>query len=183
MAENYDSTYSESDDTFQEPDTGVNEGSPLAALKAAVEAKVENEDLQLVIPKRPTLRAVYSSYIDGDKFQAWQTRCRIKKTENIDIIRFSGIVLANQLKGIEVRTKNKWVVANGSDGEPLNFQHDEFRDLLLQGEGFTSAVQLVRKLYGNDGALMQAATEVVTAAGYGDQMDGDELDIENPTMT
>ena len=181
--QNYDTQFS-NDDTFSKPaiDGQVTEGSLLDSVKEALAANVENEDLHLRVPARPILRVIYSTFIDGDLFQMWQRKCQIKGTQQMDMIRFTSTVIANQMKGLEVwDAKNKtWREARTPDGEALTFQTADFKGLVLGSkDAYSSAAQMARKLYGIDGHLIKAATEIVEAAGYGDEMNDD---FENPTL-
>jgi hypothetical protein len=184
MSTNYESNFS-NDDTFDKPalDASVNEGSLLESLKDALAADVENEDLVLRVPARPILKVIYSTFIDGDLFQLWQRRATIKGTQQMDMMRLATTIIANQLKGIQVFDKksNEWREVHTADGAGLSFQTQELKDMLLGGASYSSGSQLARKLYGVDGHLLNAATEIAEAAGYGDDMNGDDFS-ENPTL-
>ena len=166
------------DATFEEPKTSipVHEGSALDVLKKAVKQETKIEDLVIRIPNRPVLRAVFSTYIDGEKFQMWQRRCTNKKTDTMDVLKFSCIILANQLKGVEAELRNKFTEVIGENGEPMTFQNPEFREMFADSSVARETSALVRKFFGNDGTVISAAREVLEASGYGDEADEFEVD-------
>lgn len=166
------------DPAFEVPKTStpIHEGSALDVLKAAAKEEVENPDLIIRIPSRPKLRGIFDTYIDGEKFQLWQRRCTNKKLDTLDVLKFSAIILANQLKGVEVEFKGKYVEARSDDGDAMSFQNAEFREMFAGGAPARETTLLVRKFMGNDGAVISAAREVIEAAGYGDELNDFEVD-------
>lgn len=190
MTSNYTPQFTENDaempvvdPTFQKTASEQNTlpGSPLEMLRNALTEEVVSEDLYLRIPSRPTVKLIYGTDIDGEKFQLWQRRCTNRKTDAVDVIKLSSIVLANQLKGVTLEHNGKDIEVKGSDGEPLSLQHQEFRDMLIRdpSQRNVEARLLIRAVYGKDGHLMAAAKEVIEKSGYSDEI-GDEWD-EDPT--
>ena len=187
MTDTYSSQFTP-DETFEVPasEQRINVGSPLDVLKQAVAADIAVPDLVLRLPSRPAIKLSYAVSIDGDKFQLWQRRAARKGTgsganNDIDVLKLSCIVLANQLSNVLVDYKGRDTVVNGEDGSPLNFTHPDFRSMILGGDVNKSigATQLVRDLYANDGHLIAHAREVIEAAGYGQEVDEFE---DDPTV-
>lgn len=176
MADNFDPQFNDETDLAGEPGvTTPNEGSPLAGLMEELSRKVENPDLEVPVRGRP-VTLIMDTNIDGESFQAWQRRCMGKggiQKGDFNTLRFSCIIIASQTKA--VKFSGKYV--HGEDGSDLNFKNPEFRQMLNPNS--QSQVELVRALFSNDGSLINAATEVLEAAGYGD--DTDELMKDDPT--
>lgn len=185
MTENatYAPQFGETDTTFEEPASAqrVNAGSPLDILRKAIEEEVRPDDLILPVPTRRHIKLAYNTAIDGEKFQMWQRRCVVKKgSTDVDVLKLSCIVLANQCKAVLVDHNGTDTEVLGDDGQSLNFTHPDFRNMLLakRPNGVAnSSTQLVRDLFASDGHLLSAAREVIEAAGYGEELD----EFEDPT--
>lgn len=170
------------DDTFDstEPNADIRPGSGLDALQAALSENVRLDNLHLRVPRRPTLRIIVDPNIDGEQFQRWQRSAMIGKSKNIqnaqyDSIKLCAITLANTMVGLEVKDKrtDEYTEVRDSNGAAMTFTNPELKKMLVGDEPVISGTILVRKLFGNDGNLLDAAGQVMDAAGYGDD-DGEE---------
>ena len=186
---NYSPTIDTSNDIF-EPATptvenGVNSGSMLDRLAGALSESTRTENYHHRIPKRKILRIILDPNIDGDKFQAWQRRSVMKGVRadgtgsNIDAMRLATTVIGNQMVGIEIQTANgEWDEAFDEQGDPLTFRSPQLREMLEPGGNVVSASELVKKLFGNDGHLLECSRILVEKAGYGDDDEGDDDPLE-----
>lgn len=164
---------------------GVMQGSSLDRLQQALSEDTRTENYHHRIPKRKILRIILDPNIDGDKFQQWQRRAVNKGVKadgtgsNIDAMRLASIVVGNQMVGLEVATKDGgWEEAFDEDGAPLTFRSPKLREMLAPGGVSVSASELVKKLFGNDGHLLDCSRILVEKAGYGD----DELEDDDPLV-
>lgn len=160
----------------------VVDGSPLDMLREELAKEVALPDTVMNIPNRENIRAVYVTTIDGDLFQRWMKSARARKgSDDIDALRFSSIVLANQLKTLEVKNKKTGTWMNATnDGSLLNIHNPLLKEMLVGDQPSNGAAYLIRKLYGNDGSILASAQELIVLAGYGDQAD-DLFGDEGPT--
>lgn len=154
----------------------VDKRTNLGRLVDELNADLEPEDVVLTVPRRPGWSVTYSAGIDGDTAEAWTRRARKGNTGAVDQLRYACIVLANTCTAIR------------KNGEPISDQGDDvtFRDRpFLELMGVGRAVDAVRKFYGGprhlgDGAIIAAAGEVLTAAGYNDTAERADP-LEDPT--
>lgn len=176
----------EDDVMIDESDSdAIRPGSALDLLQKAMKESIRLEEIIVRIKGRPTLALRVDPNIDGELFQRWQRSATVGKqrqgqTANVNSIKFCAIVIANTTTAVLVHVKgDKWQEVKGSDGEALNFQSVEFRDMISANTPLSNGTELVRKLFGVDGHMIDAANKIVEAAGFGE--DEDDID-ENPTM-
>lgn len=182
---NFDSTFSDETNPGPNKDSeGILDGSPFDSLRAALKAEVVRPDAVMNIPNRPTIRCIFSTFVDGDLFQRWLRNARIKggKAEDVDALKLSSVIIAAQLKGLEVRKgSGDWEEAT-TNGQPMNFQNPALKELLVGDAPSSGAASLVRKLYANDGAILTTSKELLDLAGYGDESADLFGDSGDPTM-
>lgn len=168
------------DDTFDsnEPNSAIHPGSGLDALQAALAEEVRLDNLHIRVPRRPTLRIIVDPNIDGEQFQRWQRSAMIGKSKSIanaqyDSVKLCAVVLANTMVGLEVLDKEtgEYTEVRDENGGAFTFQNPALRHMLIGDKEVPSGTILVRKLFGNDGSLLDAAGQVIEAAGYGDNDD------------
>lgn len=159
-----------------DPDvTAVDKRTNLARLVDELNADLEPEILTLTVPRRTGWTVTYTAGIDGDTAEAWTARALTKKG-TVNQLRYACIVLANTCTAIR------------KNGEPISDQGDDvtFRDrAFLELMGVGRATDAVRKFYGGpehlgDGAIIAAAGEVLTAAGFNDTAERADP-LEDPT--
>ena len=166
-------------------DNGVVQGSMLDRLQGALAEDTRTENYHHRIPKRKILRIILDPNIDGDKFQQWQRRAIIKGIRsdgaggNIDAMRLATTVIGNQMVGLEIQNaQGGWDEAFDDQGEPFTFRSSALREMLSPGGKAVSASELVKKLFGNDGHLLDCSRILVEKAGYGDEDQGDDDPLE-----
>ena len=163
-------------------DGGVREGSALDRLQGALQESTREENYHHRIPKRKILRIILDPNIDGDKFQRWQRNAVMKGVRsdgsgsNIDAMRLACTVIGNQMVGLEVaNNKGGWDEAHDEQGEALTFRSPKLREMLAPGGTSISASELVKKLFGNDGHLLDCSRIIIVEkAGYGEEDQGDD---------
>lgn len=143
----------------------------LQELEAELGGDAEIKPLRLTVPNRPKLKLVFSPNFDFPTYQAWTKRAEDKKTKDTDLALLSVIVISNTNIGI---TLNDQEVE--TDGTPWTVARPEVHQFLKSPIGGTSAA--IRKLYGSDGHMIQAARMVIEAAGY--TLDGDVQEDGGP---
>ena len=187
MTTNYSTQINTGDDEEvfggEQANNGVIPGSGLDILQEALREKVRQDDYSHAVPLRKTLRIILDPNIDGEALQRWTRSSIIGKRRGAesetDTIKLSSVCIANCMVGVEVkRPDGNYVEAFDTQGNPLTFRNQEFRKMLVGDNAVTSNVQLVRKLFGNDGHLMDCAKTLMETAGYGDYED--DLGGEDP---
>lgn len=159
------------DDTFADPSPDDTVRTPLQDLAAVLSQEVTSEPITLVVPARNGVKIRFDTNIDLPMLQMWRRRSKVQRKDEYDEMKFSRLVIANQAMQIIFNGQE----ANGVDGKPLNFRHRELWSM-LNVDGPQNAVT---KMFGIDGHIMNAAQDVVRAAGFDD---ADMEDDEDPTM-
>lgn len=162
------------DDTFTEPTSNVVLGSGLDILQEALRENVRLDTYSYSVPARKTLRLILDPNIDGEQFQRWQRSSIIGKARGndsqVDSVKLAAVVIANCTAGVEVRhPSGEYTEVRDSNGSALDFRNPEFRKMLVGDDPVSSASQLVRKLFGNDGHMLECSRDLMTQAGYGDE--------------
>lgn len=144
--------------------------TPLDTLRAEL-ADIDDETVDLEVPKRPGWAVRVSTTVRYDKLMGWRKQATSKS--NVNELRLAALALANQ---------NTAIVRNGDDladddGELYTFRSRGFKDLL----GADDAVEAVIRLYGNEFHVLNAANRLLVEAGYADGIGAVEDDEEGPT--
>lgn len=162
--------------------------SPLEALQAKLAADTgaelddEGPTVELAVPGRPGVAVRYGTVVEWEELQAWRKRSRDKglrsasNPDGVDVNRVSRLVLANRAKAVVVDGDD--VV--GTDGRPLTFSHPELH-AMLGLTGNVGATQAVHAFYGRDAWVQQASGKVLDLAGWGDDAQEVDDDVDPPT--
>lgn len=164
----------ESDDTFDKAPSNITDGSGLDRLQQLLQEEVKIERYEHTVPARKSLRLILDPNIDGEQFQRWQRNAIIGKARGaesqVDSVKLSAVVIANCTVGIEVRNpRGEYTEVRDSNGLPMDFKNPEFRKMLVGDNPVSGGAQLVRKLFGNDGHMMECSRVLIDKAGYGDE--------------
>lgn len=177
------------DDILDETEDGskYTDGTVLAGLESALKEDTRLDPIHARIPARKSVRIILDPNIDGEAFQRWQKAAIIGRKKGpdaqIDSLKLSAIVIANCTIGLEVLSEkdNEYHEAL-VDGKPVTFRGDALKKMLVGDNPISSTSQLVRKLFGNDGHLLECSTDLVVRAGYGGEDLGDEIGVDaDPT--
>lgn len=179
---NYTPHFSEDakDDTFDKAPSNITEGSGLDRLQQLLQEEVKLDRYSHTVPARKSLRLILDPNIDGEQFQRWQRNAIIGKARGaesqVDSVKLAAVVIANCTVGVEVRNQNgDYTEVRDSNGLPMDFKNPEFRQMLIGDNPVSGGAQLVRKLFGNDGHLLECSRVLIERAGYGDEEDeGDD---------
>lgn len=136
--------------------------SLLDALRDDLARETDDDFVLLTVPARPAYTVRYSAKVSYEQFGSWAKRSEDKSKPNgMNLLRFGAIVLANCCRGI-LRDGEEIL----TDGQPLTFTSKALHELL----GVDDNVQAVKAFYGNDAHVITSGTEVISEAGYGDQI-------------
>jgi hypothetical protein len=143
----------------------------LDALRVELAKAIAKPPIVLTIPSRPKIKLEFSVDITTMQLRRWQAAARIKKAkiEDYDPLRFSAIVLANQNTAIVMNDEH----IIDPDGNNLTVRDTLIREYV----NATDAISTVVDLYGFDGHVINAAGELIKAAGYDpDSIEEDDAD-------
>lgn len=175
--ENYTPAINVNDDpVFEEPSSDVIAGSGLDLLQAALKENVRMDNYEYAVPARKTLRLILDPNIDGEQFQHWQRGSIIGKSRGadsqVDSVKLAAVVIANCTVGVEVRRPTgEYTEVRDSSGMSMDFRNKDFRKMLVGDDPVSSSPQLVRKLFGNDGHMLECSRDLMEKAGYGEESD------------
>lgn len=133
--------------------------SDLDLLAADIEQKIA-EPTRLVHPGREGYVLIFRSHIDSGEALSCQKRAKNAKDP---VVLGNAMLLALASTGLE---KNGQPVEN-SKGQPVTFRDPE----LLAALKVRTAADAVAKFIGNDGYLIALTDAVMTAAGYGAEVE------------
>ena len=167
-----------SDPAFAPVDAEVEKSSAMTDIRAALAKKVVNEPILLNIPGRPGVQIRCNTNIEFELLQAWNKRVtrKVQGQQETDNLRLATIIVANQVEVVVFHGAD----ATNEDGSPLNFKGPEIADMLGLPKN-AQAYQTVRQFFGNDGHVVHAMSDILSAAGYDN--DVDLSSDEDPTMT
>lgn len=162
----------ESDDNLQsDTDDGVRSGSMLDALRQEAQQKVRLDDLTLRVPQRSKMQLVFDINIENAQLTHWRKQAvtRKGKREDFNAVKFSQIILA---------ATNKELIFSGQP-TGLGLQDRELWEMF----GANSYFSCIKAMYGSDADIIRAGSDVINAAGYGDESEEDEDLDDDPTQT
>lgn len=120
------------------------------------------------VQERPDYEVVYSSFVEYDDLIKMQRRCM--QGRRLNELAFSKLVLAEQ--NVAIKRRGSTIT---HEGENVTFKNTTFQQVIDS----VSPTDAVSTLYGRmDGHIIAAATALLQAAGYGDEVMGG-----NPTQT
>ena len=141
--------------------------TPLDDVVAALTAAPVEEGgglVRIAVPGRPGIVALFRDDITGRQIEEWRKQAKVRG--NVDVVKFGGIILAHTSAGLE---RDGETVVDPETREPATL-----RSRWLQGlYGAPGAVETARRLFGKDGYLNAAATDVLAAAGWGSELGED----------
>jgi len=156
-----------SDDNIVDSDKPMN---LFEELKSELSKQVNVEPYALTVPNRPDMALVFMPDFEFPLFQSWSKKCEDRKTKETDFFKLAVIVMSNTNKGIRLRGEDV-----DHDGEPMTILTPEVAKWVGAPIGSTTAT--IRKIYGSDGHVIQAARMIIEKAGY--TMEGDVLEDED----
>lgn len=125
------------------------------------------------------IRLVCDLNIEADDFQRWLKAAQSRKggrrqgvSSAVDLSPFALSVraLTATCLRLEIRDGESWRPMVGTKGDTLGLDSKE----LLQTFGVMDAGSVLRKLFGRDSRVIDAGQELLAAAGYTGDEDGDE---------
>jgi hypothetical protein len=147
-----------------QPETLSEPTNVLDQLRSVLQEKVIIPLFRCTVPTRPTIEVEFDVDIDANILQMWQKRSRdTSLPDNLDIRKFSSIVLLDRCRGIYVQGQK---VVDTTSGENVTFNHPILCGML----GVTRPIDAVKAMYGPDAAIMQTTQRVMEEAGYGDEV-------------
>lgn len=127
------------------------------------------KEIILRVPARENIKVKYSTEISLDQLDRWRLKSRKNpKREEIDTLQFNYYILSSQCVNLVFNDED----AVDEDGKPLNFQSAAFVDLV----GALETNGAIRTFYDRDADILRTASDILEAAGYGDDDDEDPLD-------
>lgn len=152
-------------------------------LKGLFTAEVSIDPITLEVPLRKGLAIRFDPTITMEQVEQWrkqsvmganrnQRRRASADETNIDPMKMAALVVFSTAEVFLVDGEEVFLPGD----EPLNFHN---QDELKQIFGLVAATntELVRKVFGNDAHVVAASTQIMDAAGFGDDLD--EADAPN----
>jgi len=142
--------------------------SILSRLREKLTAVIENDEVQIEVPKRPGVTLIVSPNISQAQVKQWRKRAGEGTKSGFDPNKFAAVIIAGTTRGIvldgeEVTTDN---------GDPVTFATPFVQEWMEAFDPFDA----VKKLYGLDPHMEAAAGAILDASGY-----GDEVNVVDPT--
>lgn len=142
-------------------------------LKRILAADASNAPITLPIPNRPGMGIRYDTNIDAVRAEHWQRRSIDVKTKRMDMVRFGTFVIAATGQCVIIDGKDAQ-----KDGENIRPASVTIRESLGLPDGSTPYA-IIRALFGSDGHIISASDRIMSAAGYGSEIETEE---EDPTI-
>lgn len=141
---------------------GADDPSALEAIEAELAEELEADVIYCPVPRRKGYELRFKAELAGELLQRWARSSQDRKAPGgIDELKLALLVVCNLNTGI---------MRNGSlatvQGEPMTVRTKAFLDIMREGRPFDA----VKKLYGSDGHVMATAREVLSEAGYGEDL-------------
>lgn len=153
----------------QNGDEFFGDGDP--TILQSLEKVLQEESLldPIVIPVKAHagVKVRYDINIDADTMNKWRRRWTNKRTQDIDILRFSCTVVASQAQQIIFRGQEP----HDSDGHPLTFRSRDVARMV--GVQHDQPAMVVQKFFKHDPHIIATSNVIMEQAGY--SMDEDDL--------
>lgn len=121
-----------------------------------------SKSLTLKIPARPGIEVKFDTNLPLEKLDRWRTAAARKNRKGeIDVLYFNRIILVSQCVGIIFNGEE----VRNEQGEALTFRSQDFIESLNALDHYGA----VQALYDRDADILRAGSEVLEAAGYGDE--------------
>lgn len=149
--------------------TGDSPGTVLEGLRKALAEEVKPALFRLPIPARDGVEIEFNTDIDSVMLNAWRKRSKDNSfPDGINPLRYACIVIANQAEAVIFNG----TPAHDESDQPLNFKNPNLLQMLGVPAGQSTTA--VRKLFGYDGHVLSACRTVISEAGFGEDIEGEE---------
>lgn len=136
----------------------------LNQLKAAIQKKVQREEIYIPVPERPGVMVRISPNIQQAQIRSWRRNAGEETKKGIDTVKFSCNVVAATCTGILM---NDQVVTNDM-GVELTFASPEIMQMTNTSRPHPDCVL---SFFGLEPHVEAAAVAIIEAAGYGETVD------------
>ena len=145
-------------------DSVVDNTNVLNQLKAAIQKKVEREEIYIPVPERPGVMVRISPNIQQAQIRSWRRNAGEETKKGIDTIKFSCNVIAATCTGILI---NDTVVTNDM-GVEVTFASPEVMQMTNTSRPHPDCVLA---FFGLEPHVEAAAVAIIEAAGYGESIE------------
>lgn len=144
--------------------------SILSRLREKLTAVIENEEVQIEVPKRPGVTLVISPNISQAEVKQWRRKAgeNPKTGVGFDPNKFAAVIIASTCRGIFLDGEE----VTTDEGDPVTFATPFVKEWMDAFDPFDA----VKKMYGLDPHMEAAAGAILDASGY-----GDEVNVVDPT--
>lgn len=157
--------------------------TPLSALSEKLSKRVRRPFVDLPIPEREGVALIIDPNISAkEELKAWRRIAGEGTKKDFDIAKFATVVIAAKTVGISVNGVEQF----DSNGYPVSFTSPEILEMLnkdddgyplMDPEDFLPYPDAVKAMFGLDPHVQAAAEAILSAAGYGDDIET----TSNPT--
>lgn len=154
--------------TVPEPDGEEIYNDLREQMRRDLQAEAPIDPLTCKVPLRERMTMQFLPVIDYALYQRWIKGCTDKK-DVIDYLKMALIVLSNTSVGVIYQGRPQY----DRDGREMTLTSDELHEML----GVRNTREAIRKLYRNDGHIIQTMNQILGEAGY--SLTGD-VEVEDP---
>lgn len=158
--------------------------TPLDYLKDAFLKEIESAPIELEVPNRPGISIEFDTNISSEQIDVWRKQSTVTNRRQrrsgegeMDQFKFMALVIIAKATIFSYSGQDVYLDPPANK-RPLNFTE---RDALqsIVGSNAVTDVELVRDTYKNDAHVISVGSQIIEAAGYGD--DVNEV-VESPTQ-
>lgn len=142
----------------------------LDQLRAELQREIENDPIEIEVPKRPGVTVRFSPNFDQSDIRRWRRRSGENTKAGFDPTKFACYVVGDSCRAIFVNG----VRVENEDGVALTFASSELLEMLDEDRPVPEGIQ---RFWVLDPHLEAAAFKIIEAAGWSDDVEV----MEDPT--
>lgn len=156
----------------EDPSGDMQVKTPYQYLQDAFNQETRTEPITLEVPRRPGVWIEFDTNITSEQFEMWRKQATVGSRRrgqdaDVDNVKFAALVIFNKATIFKIDGQD--VYLDNAETKPLNFfEQTEIRN--LTGVNTTTNTELVKSVYLNDANVMSAGSQIIEAAGYGDEL-------------
>lgn len=150
--------------------------TPFEYLKDAFDKEVRSEPIVLEVPNRAGVGIEFDTNIDSGQIDMWRKQATLGNRRarrsggepEMDNVKFMSLVILAKAEIFVFDGQDVYLDAPVNN-RPLNFKEDAALREIASSNSITDT-ELVRDIYRNDAHILSVGSQIVEAAGYGDDV-------------